>query len=77
MRQFTRQSARPASPEMYRAAARRLRRFATQLEERAAPTTPQEKRQLTRTVHALAYSTRALRQRHDQVEPNQPEEPTI
>lgn len=77
MRQFTRQSARPASPEMYRAAARRLRRFAEQLEARAAPSTPQEKRQLTRTVHSLAYSVRALRQRHDRIEPTQVEEPTI
>lgn len=52
-------------PESYRAAARRLRHIADDLERRAEPTTMREKQALTRVIHSLADMVRVLRQRHD------------
>lgn len=54
----------PLRPESYRAAARRLREYADQLDQRAAAQSPQEKRALTLAVHGLAQYARNLSQRH-------------
>lgn len=68
MPQFPARTAQPAQPESYRAAARRLRRFADKLEAHCAPQTPQERRGLTRTVNTLAHFARALFRRHNRHE---------
>jgi len=51
-------------PESYRAAARRLRRFADQLEARCTPQTPREQAALTLTVNLLLRYARLLSARH-------------
>ncbi len=65
--QVPKQSTRPLSPQSYLAAARKLRQYADDLERRANPVTPQDKRSLTRVIHSLAYATRCLRYRHDRL----------
>lgn len=64
MPQFAKQSSRPLSPESYRAAARKLRRIADDLEARCTPQTPREQASLTRTIHVLLQMARHLRDRH-------------
>lgn len=68
MPQFAPRATQPAQPETYRAAARRLRRIANDLDARCEPQTPQERRGLTRVVHALAHFARALSARHNRHE---------
>jgi hypothetical protein len=51
-------------PESYRAAARRLRKFADQFEARCAPSTPREQAALTLTINVLSHYVALLSARH-------------
>lgn len=64
MTQFEKEGQRPMRPSAYRAAAKRLREFADQLDARADAEAPRERAALTGTVHRLAQFARALSQRH-------------
>lgn len=60
-------SPRPRLPlrrESYLAAARRLRRYADQIEARADPQTPQERGALTSAIHGVALYAQDLSRRH-------------
>lgn len=64
MPQFPRRSTLPMSPESYRAAARRLRKMADDLEARCTPQTPREQAALTSTLTGIARYTWHLVCRH-------------
>lgn len=49
----------------YRAAARKLRKYADDLERRCSPQTVREKQALTRVIHSLADTVRLLSRLHD------------
>lgn len=62
--QFPKDASRPLRPESYRAAARRLRKYADQLDERADPQSPREQASLTSAVHGLSHYAQLLSRRH-------------
>lgn len=62
--QYPKDSARPLRPGSYRAAARRLRKFADQLDARADPQSPREQASLTSAVHGLSHYAQLLSRRH-------------
>lgn len=62
--QYPKDSTRPLRPGSYRAAARRLREFADQLDERADPQSPREQASLTTAVHGLSHYAQLLSRRH-------------
>lgn len=51
-------------PESYRAAARRLRRYADLLADYADPHRPRDIASLTRAIHSLSRYAQALSERH-------------
>jgi len=58
------QSTRPLRPASRRAAVRRFRQLCDIIERYSDPKDSREKAQLTRAIHGLAYSTKALSARH-------------
>lgn len=64
MSDFPRRSTLPMQPSSFRAAARKIRRMADQLEVSAEAETPRERATRTRTIHRLAQYTRHLSQRN-------------
>lgn len=63
--QFTRQSSRPLSAESYRAAARKLRKYADALDARCEAVEPRERASLTSCIHGLSHFARSLSARHN------------
>lgn len=54
----------PLHPNTYRAAARRLRKFADNIDARSKPKTARQKAALTRTIYDLSRFTQNLSKMH-------------
>jgi len=62
--QYPKDASRPLRPGSYRAAARRLREFADQLDARADPQSPREQAALTGAIHRASQYAQDLSRRH-------------